>query len=259
MDHYLQEVEARLMEETDYELELRRSVSISKSCENIEGLEFPKYYPEFSAGRILTMDWLQGKHLTEFLKDDPSQEVRNKLGQILWDFYDFQIHELKQVHADPHPGNFLFRDNGTIGVIDFGCIKEFNDQFYNDYFQLMLPEVTNNDKAFQDLLFKLDFLLKVDNKEEVEHFKKVYFEVHHLLAQPFFADEFDFADSSYFARIYALSEVYQNDKMLRKAKAGRGPRDSIYLNRTYFGLYSLLHKLGARIQTRSRVGTLAEH
>ncbi len=259
MEHYLAEVEARLMEETDYELELIRSQTISKACSSIQGLEFPAYYPEYSAGRILTMDWLEGKHLDEFLKDEPSQELRNQLGQILWDFYDFQIHELKQVHADPHPGNFLFRADGTIGVIDFGCIKEFSHEFYSDYFQLMIPEVTNNDRAFEELLFKLDFLLKADRSEEVEHFKKVYFEVHNLLAQPFFADEFNFADDQYFARIYALSQVYQNDKMLRKAKAARGPRDSIYLNRTYFGLYSLLHKLGARIKTHSRVTGLTEH
>ncbi|HBF20375.1 MAG TPA: ABC transporter [Cryomorphaceae bacterium] len=259
IDHYLQEVQARLMEETDYELELKRSMVIAKACAPIQGLEFPSYYPEFSSGRILTMDWLAGKHLSEFLKTDPSQETRNQLGQLLWDFYDFQIHELRQVHADPHPGNFLFREDGTIGVIDFGCIKEFSDQFYNDYFQLMIPEITNNDKNFEELLFKLDFLLPTDKPEEVAHFKRVYFEVHHLLSEPFFNDEFDFADPGYFARIYALSEVYQNDKMLRKAKAARGPRDSIYLNRTYFGLYSLLHKLEANIITRSKVGTLAEH
>ncbi len=259
MNHYLQEVEERLMEETDYKLELERSVIISKACETIEGLEFPTYYPEYSAERILTMDWLQGQHLSEFLKSEPSQEIRDKIGQVLWEFYDFQIHELRQVHADPHPGNFLFREDGTIGVIDFGCIKEFRKDFYDHYFQLMIPEVTNNDQAFESLLFELDFLLKADSPEEVAHFKKVYFEVHHLLAQPFFVDEFDFSDTHYFARIYALSEVYQNDKMLRKAKAARGPRDAIYLNRTYFGLYSLLHKLGARIQTKSRVRRVLEH
>jgi len=251
LDHYLQEVEERLLEETDYKLELQRSVDISEKCGHIEDLEFPKYYAELSGERILTMDWLDGQHLDKFLATDPTQEVRDKLGQVLWDFYDFQIHQLRQLHADPHPGNFLMRNDGTLGIIDFGCVKILPEDFHKSYFRLMDPEIKANEQAFESLLFELDFLLQTDKQNEVRHFTQVYREVHDLLGKPFFSEEFDFSDKDYFARIYALSEVYSNDKMLRKAKAARGPRDAIYLNRTYFGLYSILHKLGARVTTNT--------
>lgn len=256
MGHYLGEVQERLIEETDYQLELQRSQEISAACAHIEGLQFPEYYPELSAPRVLTMDWMQGQHLKEFLANNPSQELRNTLGQVIWDFYDYQIHELKQVHADPHPGNFLLSADGKVGVIDFGCVKVFPQQFYERYFQLMKPAIAENEKEFTHLLHELQFLLPSDRDDEVAHFKDVYKDVLQLLGRPFFSEDFDFADDSYFKEVYSLSDVYQNDKMLRNAKAARGPRDAIYLNRTYFGLYSMLNILKAKVKTRSRVNNL---
>ncbi|MBC8081798.1 MAG: AarF/ABC1/UbiB kinase family protein, partial [Hymenobacter sp.] len=83
---YLQEVETRLIEETDYALELRRGQEIAARCAALPHLEFAAYYPALSSARILTMDWLPGQHLKEFLLTDPGQAVRNQLGQALWDF-----------------------------------------------------------------------------------------------------------------------------------------------------------------------------
>ncbi len=92
LDHYMEEVEERLLEETDYKLEVERSMSISKACAHIPNLFFPNYYPELSAERVITMDWVEGLHLREWLKTNPSQEMRNQIGQALWDFYDHQVH-----------------------------------------------------------------------------------------------------------------------------------------------------------------------
>ena len=249
MDHYLTEVKERLMEETDYELELNRSKEISEACKHIEYLQFPEYYTELSAPRILTMDWMDGMHLDKFMETNPSQEVRDSIGQTLWDFYNFQIHQLRQLHADPHPGNFLLKQDGTVGVIDFGCVKVLNDEFYETYFKLMEPGVANDEAAFTNLLNELKFLLQADSEGEKKYFTELYAEMHELLGRPFFSEEFDFADKEYFATIFMQGERLSNDKTLRKANAARGPRDAIYLNRTYFGLYTLLHQLGARVKT----------
>ena len=131
LDVYMREVEERLLEETDYELEVRRSIEFSTACAGLDNVVFPTYYPELSSKRIITMDWLEGKHLKEFLQTNPSQQLRNKIGQALWDFYNFQQHELRAVHADPHPGNFMITSENKLGVIDFGCIKEMPEDFYS--------------------------------------------------------------------------------------------------------------------------------
>lgn len=252
LDHYLEEVKGRLIEETDYELELKRSEEISAACSHLENLIFPKYFPELSSTRVLTMEWLEGEHLDQFLQTNPSQEMRNKVGQGLWDFYQFQIHELKQLHADPHPGNFLIKEDGRIGVIDFGCVKVLGEDFYNAYFKLMEPGVSDDNAAFVSLLNELKFLLPTDSEKEKAYFVEIYAEMHELLARPFFQEEFDFADKAYFEIIFSQAERFSNDKVLRKANAARGPRDAIYLNRTYFGLYTLLNQLGARVKTHIR-------
>ena len=256
LDHYLAEVKERLLEETEYELELERGQKIAEAVSSIEGLKCPQYYPEYIAPRVLTMEWIDGLHLKEFMATEPSQEERNRVGQVIWDFYDLQIHALQEVHADPHPGNFLFMQDGTVGVIDFGCVKTFSQSFYERYFTLMKPALSDDRAEFNQLLRELNFILPSDNEEEVEHFQDVYSDVLELLGRPFFSETFDFADDSYFEEVYGLSDVYQNDPLLRNAKAARGPRDAIYLNRTYFGLYSILHLLGAEVETRSRVGDL---
>ena len=133
---YIKEVEERLLEETDYKLEVRRSIEFSEACKNLENVVFPTYYPALSSDKIITMDWIKGLHLKEFLKTNPSQSLRNKIGQALWDFYNFQQYELRAVHADPHPGNFLITPDKKLAVIDFGCIKEIPDDFYLPFFEL---------------------------------------------------------------------------------------------------------------------------
>lgn len=250
LDHYLEEVESKLLEETDYALELRRSVDISDKCGHIENLFFPTYYPELSSEKVITMDWISGAHLKEFLTKNPPQDVRNKIGQALWDFYDYQVHYLKQVHADPHPGNFLMQDDGRLGIIDFGCVKVIPEDFYQKYFSLIKKDVLLNNEELDHVFYELGFLFDQDTTHEKKLFKAIFIEMIELLGRPFHHEEFDFADDTYFKQIYDLSDRVSNTKEVKESKAARGPRDSLYINRTYFGLYSLLNALGAKVVTR---------
>ncbi len=250
LDHYLEEVESKLIEETDYALELERSIDISKQCDHVENLFFPVYYPELSSDKIITMDWIEGEHLKEFMAKNPSQEVKNKLGQALWDFYDYQVHDLKQVHADPHPGNFIMQENGQLGIIDFGCVKIIPEHFYQQYFRLIRKDLLLNEDELDQIFYELGFLIQEDTDYERKVFKAIFIEMIDLLGKPFHFDEFDFADDTYFQSIFNLSEKISNMKEVRESKAARGPKDALYINRTYFGLYNLLNALGANIETK---------
>ena len=249
IDRYMGEVESKLLEETDYELELKRSIEISEACAHIPDLVFPKYYPALSSKRILTMDWLDGMHLKEFLKTNPSQAVRNQIGQALWDFYDFQIHTLRQVHADPHPGNFLMRADGTMGVIDFGCVKVIPDFYYDNYFRLVNPD-TLEDAALTDEIFNnLEFLTPDDSPRERKFFSDLFIEMTRMLAEPFAVEEFDFGDDAYFTKVYAFAEGLTSVQELKNSKVARGSQDGLYVNRTYYGLYAMLNELKAKVVT----------
>ncbi len=250
LDHYMEEVESKLLEETDYALELQRSVEISRQCAHIENLFFPAYYPEMSCDKIITMDWIEGEHLREFLLRNPSQEVRNKIGQALWDFYDHQVHTLRQVHADPHPGNFLMQDDGQLGIIDFGCVKVIPDDFYEKYFRLIRKDILGNDEALDSVFYELGFFNRQDTVQQKKVFRAIFIEMIELLGRPFHHEAFDFSDDAYFRQIFSLSERISNQKEVRESKAARGPRDALYINRTYFGLYNLLNALQAKVITR---------
>jgi predicted unusual protein kinase regulating ubiquinone biosynthesis (AarF/ABC1/UbiB family) len=249
MDKYFDEIEGKLLEETDYRLELRRSMEVSAQCAHIPDLVFPVYYPELSSDRIITMDWMQGWHLKEFLERNPSQEARNRIGQALWDFYQFQVHSLKKVHADPHPGNFLMREDGTVAVFDFGCIKEIPEDFYVNYFLLTNKEVLKDEARRKEIYTNLEMIHSTDTPQEISFFSGLFQQMIDMLTLPFTREEFDFGDESYFREIYAYMDYLYNLKEVRDSKVARGSRHSLYVNRTYFGLYSILSDLKAKIIT----------
>ncbi len=249
LDQYLGEVQSKLLEETDYELEVDRSIALTEACKHLEGVRFPKYYKELSAARIITMDYLPGQHIKEFLETNPSQEIRNKLGQAMWDFYHHQVHNLKEVHADPHPGNFLMEEDGTLGIIDFGCVKVIPQDFYDAYFKLMSKDLVAEDSELIPVLKRLNFIYDDDSEEELNIFLGVFKEMTTLLGRPFHFESFDFADDDYFARIYDLSDRLSKMKELRNSRHARGSKHGLYVNRTYFGLYTLLNQLRAEVKT----------
>ena len=249
LDHYMQEVEERLLEETDYRLEVLRSKEISRACGHIPGLRFPEYYTELSSDRIITMDWIQGKHLKEWLETSPDQAMRNRLGQALWDFYHHQVHILGQVHADPHPGNFIITEDSKLGIIDFGCVKVIPEDFYQGYFSLIKKDLAVNESELDQIFHTLDFISDRDTEQEKVYFKSVFKKMISLLGKPFHSDRFDFSDDAYFEQIFRMGDQISNDPMFKKSRQARGSRHGLYINRTYFGLYSLLNQLQAQVYT----------
>ena len=250
---YIKEVEERLLEETDYELEVKRSIEFSEACKNLKHVVFPKYYPEFSGKRIITMDWIEGLHLKEFLKTNPDQALRNKIGQALWDFYNFQQHELRAVHADPHPGNFMITPEENLGVIDFGCIKEMPDDFYYPFFSLISTDVFNDKNRTIEAFRQLDMIHADDTAVQVEFYHKSYSEMIKLFAKPYTSKVFDFSKPDFFEQLYAYGEKISK---MPEFKQARGVKHFIYVNRTNFGLYQILHELKATVHTDTYNPTL---
>ena len=244
-DKYFKEVENKLIEETNYILEIAQSQAIADACGHIPNLKFPKYYKELSSSRIIAMDWMEGEHLSEFTKNTPPAAITNKLGQALWDFYMYQMHVLKKVHADPHPGNFKVSENNELIVLDFGCIKEVPEEFYVPYFELAKKENLSNPERFEEKLFELEILRSDDSDEEKLFFKEMFYEMLSLFTQPFNEEVFDFSNESFFGKIAELGTKYAKNTDLRNMNGNRGSKHFIYINRTFFGLYNLMHELKA--------------
>ncbi len=250
MQKYFQEVEEKLLEETNYTLELQRSQQIAGACKDISDVFFPQYYPEFSSPKVLVMDWLEGDHLKEFLDKKPSQAVKNRVAQALWDFYNFQLHTELAIHADPHPGNFLLQEDGRVGVIDFGCVKVVPEDFYWHYFPLLVPEIRNNQPVVDQLLSHIEIIFPQDSQTVKVELQTAFLEMTALLSRPFESEQFQFTHE-FIDAIYAKGEeIYQIPEVKRPTQP-RGSKHALYVNRTYFGIYSMMADLNASIETKS--------
>jgi predicted unusual protein kinase regulating ubiquinone biosynthesis (AarF/ABC1/UbiB family) len=245
-DKYFEEVEEKLKEETNYHLEFQQSEEIAAACGHIPNLKFPSYYKALSSERILTMSWMEGLHLSEFTQKPIKADVGNKLGQALWDFYMYQIHSLKKVHADPHPGNFLISPKNELIVIDFGCMKTIPEDFYVPYFELAKKENIDNPDVFEKKLYELEILRRDDSPREIVFFKALFHEMLSLFTQPFQEEYFDFSDDVFFGKIADLGTKYAKSAELKDMNGNRGSKHFIYINRTFFGLYNLMHDLKAQ-------------
>nr|WP_315248367.1 AarF/UbiB family protein [uncultured Flavobacterium sp.] len=246
-DKYFKEVEDKLIEETNYLLELKQSEEVVKACSKIENILFPNYYPEFSSEKIITMDWMTGIHLSEFTAKDFDRETGDKIGQALWDFYMYQIHVLRKVHADPHPGNFLVDDQNRLIALDFGCMKQIPNDFYIPYFELINKNIITDKNRFNEKLFELEILRQDDSPAEIEYFTAMFHDLLSLFTKPFQNETFDFADEKFFTAIAELGKRFSEDTNLKKMNGNRGSKHFIYMNRTFFGLYNLMFDLKAKI------------
>ena len=257
-NEFIQEVEMRMMEETDYVLELKRSIELSEKTGHLKHLVFPRYYPEYSSPKILTMDWLEGKPLGDIFGKPLPEGTGDKLGQAMWDFYHYQIHTLRAMHADPHPGNFIVTPDYQLGIIDFGCVKVIPEPFYHTYFKLLDPDLLNNESEKESVFYRLRFIHADDSAEEKRFFINIFTRLLELLSRPFRSGTFDFSDKTYFDEMFSFSKDLSSMKEFRNSKKPRGVRDALYINRSYFGLYTMLHELKAHIRTGSVVHSLPD-
>jgi predicted unusual protein kinase regulating ubiquinone biosynthesis (AarF/ABC1/UbiB family) len=236
-------VRARLEEETDYLTEAE-NIAFFADQYNRDGIVTPRAVAEYTTQTVLTMTYVEGQHLDAFLDEKPEQATRDHFGQLLWDFLHEQVaSNHRTLHADAHPGNFLFRDDGQLGVIDFGCVKTFPQVFRDDMLRLYRARMANDDAAIDRLLHRLD-ILHDDLSEEVRNEIRRFFDRYgSLLVEPYECATFDFGDPAFRERLH---ECFQQASRLREVV---GSPHFIFLNKALVGLLNLLTQLKPQIET----------
>ena len=117
------EVSERIGEEVDYLHEAANQAEFARIYRGHPFIRIPDVVPEFSTRRVLTQEFADGMPWTKAL--DASKELRDMWGEVI---YRFSIGSLRRLHlfnADPHPGNYLFHEDGTVSFLDFGCVRRF--------------------------------------------------------------------------------------------------------------------------------------
>ena len=253
---YFKEIESKMIEETNYLQELEQGEFIAAKCAHLDGLRFAKYLPDLCSEKLLCMEWLEGEQIDAYFKDSISQELRNSIGQRIWDFYAHQVHELKFIHADPHPGNFLIDSKHQLNIIDFGCMKRLPEDFYKNYFAASDKSLFEREDDFRQNLLELEIIRSNDDEKVRQFFSKSFKKLMGLAMAPFHSNHFDFSDPKFFVELYETGdEITKKQKQLGYSHS-RGSKHFIYTNRTYFGIYNILHLLKARVNTGGPIGDL---
>ena len=123
-----EEVRRTVERETDYEQEAQTQEAARALFNEDDGIIVPRVFREHSTRRVLTMEYLDGIHCSEFKARNPSQELCNHFGEKMIQAWYRLLFSGRLEYADWHPGNFLFQENGRLGLIDFGFVHRFNDR-----------------------------------------------------------------------------------------------------------------------------------
>jgi predicted unusual protein kinase regulating ubiquinone biosynthesis (AarF/ABC1/UbiB family) len=122
-----QEISDRLWEELDYERELRQMQLYQHMLAAEAGVHVPTPRLDLSTGRLLTMSWLGGQPMIA-VTDHP-QEFRNQVALNMFRAWYVPFYHHGIIHGDPHMGNYSVREDATINLLDFGCIRVFPPSF----------------------------------------------------------------------------------------------------------------------------------
>ena len=129
-----QEISERLYEELDYKLEADHIRLFQTIFRDQSYIQVPEVYPDLSTSRLLTMSWLPGQKLLAY-KDAP-QEVRNQICENLFKVWYYPFYKEGVLHGDPHLGNYTVREDLSLNLLDYGCVRVFPRSFVGSVIQL---------------------------------------------------------------------------------------------------------------------------
>ena len=227
------EIRDRLQEELDYYKEAANLEFFRGALAEVDGVRVPGTYPKLCTERVLTMDRLPGVPLDTFLKV-ASDEARQRAGVALAQTFFTMIYDLRALHADPHAGNYLFELDGTVGLLDFGCVKRFDEYFVADYARVAEAAfVRDRDEVIK--ILKPMGSLTSDNPKAAD----LLWDLVDIMAVPF--------------REGTLTAGSQEDSLQDRIRSLgprfllypeiRTPKDMIYLHRSLAGTYAMLRRL----------------
>ena len=249
IEPYLDEVREHLWEETDY-IQEGNYIEFFANQYQDERVITPRWVPEFTTPTVLTMTFVEGLHLDIFLATDPTQEQRDEFGQRLFDFVHEQVAaDNLTVHADAHPGNFLFRNDGRIGVLDFGCVKRFPRSFRDDLLRLFRARLDNDEETLIRQYRALDILQDDHDPDQQEYLLSLLADFGQIIVTPYRDDFYDFGTSNMLDGFKELLPKVTGREAFKHREPVGSPH-FVFVNRLVAGLLSLLTRLESRVDVR---------
>jgi predicted unusual protein kinase regulating ubiquinone biosynthesis (AarF/ABC1/UbiB family) len=228
------EVVERIGEELDYGIELRNQAEFADHYRGHPFARVPEVFPELSSDRVLTMEMVHGRRWTAI--DDVDQPLRDRWGEVIDRFFFGSISRFGMFNADPHPGNYLFHDDGTVTFLDFGCVKRLIPSAQRGFWEMPLAAIAGDADRLMQVLVDQGFIRADDSAPADKMLAWCRDNFLSLTApQPFtFTPEF---------AAETLGHLMSMDKEVMRHVTV--PREFVFTNRIYVGLYSILGALRA--------------
>ncbi|HEY6878928.1 MAG TPA: AarF/ABC1/UbiB kinase family protein [Polyangiales bacterium] len=238
------EISARMHEELDYCNEsdnVRRFRAFH--AERHPFVVIPEVIGHRCSKRVLTLSYEPGDHVRDLIALGYSAAQRDRCGRNLWAALDSQVFDHRCIHADPNPGNFAFRRDGSVVMYDFGCVKELAPHVLDGYRELIVEGLGENYTRVEEALVQLG-VRKPDASGPSHDFYKAWRD---WLALPVLASNpFDFGSATFEKEITKLVPA-----TMKHMAAFQPSKELVFFNRTLAGHYATLRKMGAHVPVGS--------
>jgi predicted unusual protein kinase regulating ubiquinone biosynthesis (AarF/ABC1/UbiB family) len=231
---FMAEARARMLEECDFALEAVRQTRFRTLFQRHPHVVIPEVHAAWSGPRVLATTWEAGASLDDFLAGNPGQTTRDSVGKALFDVYFGALYRHGLFHADPHPGNYAFRDDGTAVLYDFGCMREFDRETIAIYAELGHAVMADDEARIRTSFEALGGGIPTSAKA-YDHVRK--------MLRSFFGPMLTPGPHVIDASVHLdMNQVARDKLMLMRLHL---PGKLLFLFRIRFGLYAVLARIGA--------------
>ena len=175
----VEEFDKTIHKEMDYDNELMNLRHLSDNFKYNDRIKVPKVYPEYSTGKVLTMEYIEGEKLALVIDSDDSKYNKVLIADRIVRSYFKQIFEDGFFHADPHPSNIIISEDNTVVYIDVGMMGILDEDFKINLAELMIYFSDRDIDALINQLIYMDILnenvdIKVLKRDLNDLFSKYY-------------------------------------------------------------------------------------
>lgn len=226
------ELSQRLLEECDYQLEAQRQQAIGAVWNRLPGRVVPRVFLDRCSQQVITSSFETGTGFADYCAQADAATRRNS-SLIIFEAVFEGIFRHGFFNGDPHPGNFLFRDNGDVVFLDFGCLRTFDGDFLQAWKSMAQAVLDNNERRFREAHTAMGFVANAKKFDWEFQWSMVRF-----LYEPFLS-----------TRPYRYNKQYVQANYERLIWKNRNrwnmtlPPNQLFVNRLQWGLASVLADL----------------
>ncbi|CAJ1508054.1 ABC1 kinase family protein [[Mycobacterium] holstebronense] len=238
------EVSSRIIEEIDYRHEAANITAFARLYRDHPFIRTPEVVPEASADRVLTMTYLDGLDWAAAQQAD--QDLKDTWAEVICRMVTGSYRHANLFHADPHPGNYRFGLDGTVGFVDFGCVKVLSEPLRRGLVGTLRSVLDDDRPALVDSMTALGFFT-ADSTLTGDEAHQWWTAIVHELLEP---QPVTYSPETISRAVRSLLDVLAADHPMRRISL---PPDLVFFSRLNLSMNAVFAALGATFDVRSVV------